>query len=77
MGLRDDEVVLLAVVVILTTPVCDGAIKYGRCSSLCTSIKDRIELYWCHTLSVDPQSAWGTSRKKKENGTSTHRAKSN
>ena len=45
MGLRDDEVVLLAVVVILTTLVCEGAIKYGRCSSLCTSFKDRIELY--------------------------------
>ena len=45
MGLRDDEVVLLAAVVILTTLVCDGAMKYGRCSSLiCTSISDKI--YW-------------------------------
>ena len=39
MGLRDDEVVLLAAVVFLTTLVCDGAIKYGRCSSLCTNIR--------------------------------------
>ena len=45
MGLRHDEVVLLAAVVFLTTLVCDGATKYGRCSSLCTSINDRIELY--------------------------------
>ena len=30
MGLRDDEVVLLAAVVILTTLVCDGAMEYGR-----------------------------------------------
>ena len=39
MGLRDDEVVLLAAVVFLTTLVCDGVIKYGRCSSLCTNIR--------------------------------------
>ena len=46
MGLRHDEVVLLAAVVFLTTLVCDGAAKDERCSSLiCTSIKDTIELY--------------------------------